>query len=133
MQANNTIGISKKFASMSLNNSNLRLFFFFFLMIRLPPISTLFPYTTLFRSYCRHESFIGESAGGRIALRGEALQLSVRQPACADLEERRAGAPSGDLRDRDPGPSRFADAEDRKSTRLNSSHLVLCYAVFCFN
>src|SRR5574343_805026 len=67
------------------------LFFFFFLMIRRPPRSTLFPYTTLFRSRCR-------SAAG------------------AHLPGRRGG----------PGP-----APDRKSTRLNSSHITISYAVFC--
>src|SRR2546426_7687420 len=69
-------------------------FFFFFLMIRRPPRSTLFPYTTLFRSPVAHRQ--GEAA----------------LPA----------AGRGDLRDR---------AGDRKSTRLNSSHLVISYAVFC--
>src|SRR2546426_5208634 len=68
-------------------------FFFFFLMIRRPPRSTLFPYTTLFRSPRR---FAGRTAGpGRC-----------------------------------PRPLR-ARARDRKSTRLNSSHLVISYAVFC--
>src|SRR5256885_8309744 len=74
-------------------------FFFFFLMIRRPPRSTLFPYTTLFRS----------------------VQL---QP---DL---RMGAQEG----RQPGHellAREGHGRDRKSTRLNSSHLVISYAVFC--
>src|SRR5256885_15812823 len=63
----------------------------FFLMIRRPPRSTLFPYTTLFRSHRR---------GGRRLCQ----------------------------QDRGPGPER---PRDRKSTRLNSSHLVISYAVFC--
>src|SRR5256885_17014564 len=71
---------------------------FFFLMIRRPPRSTLFPYTTLFRSAQAH--------GRRRRTRGSA---------------RRAGAAPAGIR---------AD-EDRKSTRLNSSHLVISYAVFC--
>src|SRR5215471_2317532 len=66
-------------------------FFFFFLMIRRPPRSTLFPYTTLFRS-CPHR-------------RERALQRGVARP-------RRHG-------------------QDRKSTRLNSSHVEISYAVFC--
>src|SRR6266850_4017072 len=74
-----------------LNIFSCYLFFFFFLMIRRPPISTLFPYTTLFRSSCRPTT-----------------QVSTR--AC----------------NRAQGPH-----EDRKSTRLNSSHLVISYAVFC--
>src|SRR3712207_6852977 len=76
-------------------------------MIRRPPRSTLFPYTTLFRS--RPAAVTGEEAevaGGRRGdLRGE-LTGRVEQP---------------DVR---PG-------EDRKSTRLNSSHANISYAVFC--
>src|SRR2546426_8846298 len=68
-------------------------FFFFFLMIRRPPRSTLFPYTTLFRS--QH----------RVDRTGPARR---QRP--------------GELRTEDP---------DRKSTRLNSSHLVISCAVFC--
>src|SRR5256885_3791302 len=71
---------------------------FFFLMIRRPPRSTLFPYTTLFRS-----------------------QAPVQVPV--GVQPRRA-AP-----DR-PGAI-FGIEGDRKSTRLNSSHLVISYAVFC--
>src|SRR5690242_21102962 len=67
-------------------------------MIRRPPRSTLFPYTTLFRS--RH------------ARRG-----SNPEPRCAVGTE-------------DRGP-RQTDAVDRKSTRLNSSHMSISYAVFC--
>src|SRR3989454_3839191 len=74
------------------------LFFFFFLMIRRPPRSTLFPYTTLFRSH-----------------RAQRLQ---RRAVRRVLPRHR-----GDLREDLPG--------DRKSTRLNSSHLVISYAVFC--
>src|SRR5256885_13207912 len=70
--------------------------FFFFLMIRRPPRSTLFPYTTLFRS-----------------LDG--------QPGLASQAPHEGHA-----------VARLADgAGDRKSTRLNSSHLVISYAVFC--
>src|SRR5256885_5631444 len=72
-------------------------FFFFFLMIRRPPRSTLFPYTTLFRSrILRHEA-------------GHALDNAYR------LRRRK----------------RWRAVLDRKSTRLNSSHLVISYAVFC--
>src|SRR5256885_6524368 len=83
---------------------------FFFLMIRRPPRSTLFPYTTLFRSSADHAH--GGAARGR--------------PSCASvggaqhLPGVRAGA-----RPRARRPL------DRKSTRLNSSHLVISYAVFC--
>src|SRR5258708_12125756 len=71
--------------------------FFFFLMIRRPPRSTLFPYTTLFRS---------PRGGGRA------------RPARAGLRRR--------------GPRAHGQARgDRKSTRLNSSHQIISYAVFC--
>src|SRR5256885_10229681 len=80
------------------------LLFFFFLMIRRPPRSTLFPYTTLFRS----------------------CLILLPQPAeCLRLQARVAT------------PDWFSfffggdGVLDRKSTRLNSSHLVISYAVFC--
>src|SRR5258705_1621427 len=75
-------------------------FFFFFLMIRRPPRSTLFPYTTLFRSIEHGDGGTAE-VFRLMASRGVAL--------C---------------------PTLAAD-EDRKSTRLNSSHLGISYAVFC--
>src|SRR2546426_2437073 len=90
-------------------------------MIRRPPRSTLFPYTTLFRSQPR------PAPGEGRALRGGGRdRLSVR-----------AAPPHGDeARDgraaRDGRPSRASSpCGDRKSTRLNSSHLVISYAVFC--
>src|SRR5574339_1079958 len=66
-------------------------FFFFFLMIRRPPRSTLFPYTTLFRSRDRPRGRRPRAGGGAVRRR----------------------------------------AADRKSTRLNSSHQAISYAVFC--
>src|SRR5256885_16959163 len=72
---------------------NIYKFFFFFLMIRRPPRSTLFPYTTLFRSPTDRQDVLRVLYG---------LATTV-----AD------------------------DLADRKSTRLNSSHLVISYAVFC--
>src|SRR5437660_7692831 len=76
-------------------------------MIRRPPRSTLFPYTTLFRSR-------GAAAGAS----GEC----VRRHAVA----RRSGARTGGRSGGAGGPAR-----DRKSTRLNSSHVAISYAVFC--
>src|SRR2546430_8844979 len=74
--------------------------FFFFLMIRRPPRSTLFPYTTLFRSDKR------ASRGGYSCAQSNAVpSLFDAHHACAVL--------------------------DRKSTRLNSSHSQISYAVFC--
>src|SRR2546430_12335441 len=70
--------------------------FFFFLMIRRPPRSTLFPYTTLFRS------------AHRIELIGDVMIFEAGQPIGIGLVH-----------------------SDRKSTRLNSSHSQISYAVFC--
>src|SRR3712207_8522925 len=82
---------------------------FFFLMIRRPPRSTLFPYTTLFRS--------AEGGGGN------ARDLTRRAGGEVDQKH----LPRG-------GEGQGGDAlarEDRKSTRLNSSHANISYAVFC--
>src|SRR5256885_5254872 len=85
--------------------SVLCLFFFFFLMIRRPPRSTLFPYTTLFRSF------------------DPSAPTPQKEILIAVM--RRTG-PSGARR-----CARHRRVRDRKSTRLNSSHLVISYAVFC--
>src|SRR2546422_6626074 len=79
-------------------------------MIRRPPRSTLFPYTTLFRSLCR----VGE------AQRPPAQSPGLRGGDAVAEENRR----SARRRDRRPDG-------DRKSTRLNSSHGYISYAVFC--
>src|SRR5258708_36021623 len=84
--------------------------FFFFLMIRRPPRSTLFPYTTLFRS----RDAAGRQQGKARREDGQASPrpdagYAVAAPACRS-----------DRIDR-----------DRKSTRLNSSHQIISYAVFC--
>src|SRR5690348_17853685 len=77
-------------------------------MIRRPPRSTLFPYTTLFRSQTEHRETDGEPEdedrdGGGV----------LRARKARPVQERRPGQ------------------EDRKSTRLNSSHPSISYAVFC--
>src|SRR5438034_11022321 len=81
------------------------LFLFFFLIIRPPPRSTLFPYTTLFRS------------GHNVQQTTEACVPPTRSPRYVSQL-----------------PKKQKDAtmeQDRKSTRLNSSHTVISYAVFC--
>src|SRR5688572_31323332 len=83
--------------------------FFFFLMIRRPPRSTLFPYTTLFRS---RNFFVG--------LVNQILSM-YNQVASSALGQL-AGLQTADL---------IPEVEDRKSTRLNSSHSQISYAVFC--
>src|SRR2546426_3879693 len=80
-------------------------------MIRRPPRSTLFPYTTLFRSL-----------GARRA--GNAVGDEPSLHRARDARARLAGGPA-----RPPRPVQVG--RDRKSTRLNSSHLVISYAVFC--
>src|SRR5437870_7432629 len=89
--------------------------FFFFLMIRRPPRSTLFPYTTLFRSG-----------------NGSHREQRARRPA---LRGARAERDHGRRSDRTARPapprSRPRRLGDRKSTRLNSSHVAISYAVFC--
>src|SRR2546426_3659876 len=80
-------------------------------MIRRPPRSTLFPYTTLFRSLSLvklasdAQDFFHETRSGALSLRQLGFELSA--------------------------PLNTGCEQDRKSTRLNSSHLVISYAVFC--
>src|SRR3712207_6938666 len=84
-------------------------------MIRRPPRSTLFPYTTLFRSPCpRQPPQLRSSALCRRDL-GHPRDADVRVP---------------ELRDRELPVHQQGD-KDRKSTRLNSSHANISYAVFC--
>src|SRR5690606_41795044 len=80
--------------------------FFIFLLIRRPPRSTLFPYTTLFRS--------GQSQCTQEILRGRRQEQCVGKSAFAAT-----------------GSSHPLQEGDRKSTRLNSSHVKISYAVFC--
>src|SRR3712207_7700653 len=99
------------------------IFSFFFLMIRRPPRSTLFPYTTLFRSDPGHAD---RAAAG--------LRHPAVHPGRPALREhvRRPHAARGVLaRCRLPAQRRQLLGGDRKSTRLNSSHANISYAVFC--
>src|SRR5437773_10764661 len=75
---------------------------FFFLLLRRPPRSTLFPYTTLFRSHLR--------------LKKQSRKDSIQKFSHAGSDDERAKVLAGG---------------DRKSTRLNSSHITISYAVFC--
>src|SRR2546426_6851362 len=88
-------------------------------MIRRPPRSTLFPYTTLFRSSRRRQGQDRHDAERRNAAHDE------RQ---TPPHVRRVGAR---LLHRLSQQARRLPRRDRKSTRLNSSHLVISYAVFC--
>src|SRR2546426_6359270 len=92
-------------------------------MIRRPPRSTLFPYTTLFRSRWVHDQ---RDALHERAQRGVPdLAVLERAEVHASVGERRRGA---ELHREFPLER---GGRDRKSTRLNSSHLVISYAVFC--
>src|SRR2546427_8503796 len=86
-------------------------------MIRRPPRSTLFPYTTLFRSRER----IVEELGVR-----SVEQEHRRQLAALDESQEARGVQRSEAVDREAH-----DRPDRKSTRLNSSHSQISYAVFC--
>src|SRR3712207_7121282 len=93
-------------------------------MIRRPPRSTLFPYTTLFRSVEVEEIALG------LAALGEQHLVRAREPdlAAVDVQPlvvRHRAAPTVDA------PARRGIRRDRKSTRLNSSHANISYAVFC--
>src|SRR2546422_7835563 len=77
-------------------------------MIRRPPRSTLFPYTTLFRS-----------------------SWYTRPPTWATRSTTHRGLPSDVIKNRTPSSIATSTQRDRKSTRLNSSHGYISYAVFC--
>src|SRR5256885_11055533 len=85
---------------------------FFFLMIRRPPRSTLFPYTTLFRSpgRARRSRRCSRRSAGSPPRRGRNTRGGTRRTARAPARRR---------------------GRDRKSTRPNSSHLLISYAAFC--
>src|SRR5207253_11197959 len=86
--------------------------FFFFFMIRRPPRSTLFPYTTLFRSP------VDAAHNGLRAVDDQELDVVDGEPLDREAQ------------DVDPALLELGGV-DRKSTRLNSSHVAISYAVFC--
>src|SRR5256885_11507931 len=95
-------------------------------MIRRPPRSTLFPYTTLFRSVLCHELLEQLRGDARMVARND-----QQGPRRADALTSGTEGITGTER---PFLDRHLDSVqrvDRKSTRLNSSHLVISYAVFC--
>src|SRR3712207_7763120 len=96
-------------------------------MIRRPPRSTLFPYTTLFRSEA------GRRLGGRVEREQLVVPLEQRTGKLPGdgVEQRLADAKGIAAHPLDPFAPRVDDRVDRKSTRLNSSHANISYAVFC--
>src|SRR3712207_8097780 len=101
-------------------------------MIRRPPKSTLFPYTTLFRSadQVRHPLVLVDPAVRQVGREEERSVLS-RQGADAGALLVLRGVVAGDTFRPEGGIGGAALARDRKSTRLNSSHANISYAVFC--
>src|SRR5690554_7682022 len=91
-------------------------------MIRRPPRSTLFPYTTLFRS--RPGDGRERNEGVHRARQGTRARIQSATGRRADREPRECPAAAGD-------GARPGRRRDRKSTRLNSSHVRISYAVFC--
>src|SRR3712207_8331178 len=92
-------------------------------MIRRPPRSTLFPYTTLFRSGERLQVLVvDDRAGGELRVVRDPHDVAHTRPEVRLdlLEFHQVGALRGGV-----------DRQDRKSTRLNSSHANISYAVFC--
>src|SRR3712207_7865586 len=89
-----------------------------FLMIRRPPRSTLFPYTTLFRS--------GRGAGDSLRGLREQDQRGGQQAGARSVPKRLSTVTAPY-----PSPAPTTARADRKSTRLNSSHANISYAVFC--
>src|SRR5205807_8200837 len=96
------------------NDTYLYSLIFYFLMIRRPPRSTLFPYTTLFRS----ENWIPFGLESRVTAVTASFVRRCGNWRFACVYMRQSASFRTSLR-------------DRKSTRLNSSHLVISYAVFC--
>src|SRR5258705_3326831 len=96
-------------------------------MIRRPPRSTLFPYTTLFRSFAR---YLPSDPVQAVQPSNGAKKPGSEHPVQVELVP---GAESPDNRHRGSLVPVVPDetGEDRKSTRLNSSHLGISYAVFC--
>src|SRR5256886_12275573 len=91
---------------------------FFFLMIRRPPRSTLFPYTTLFRS---NRAEIASHLGPNLELIGLGTGAGTKTRILIEALE----TPAVYI------PVDISEKQDRKSTRLNSSHSQISYAVFC--
>src|SRR3712207_7753038 len=94
-------------------------------MIRRPPRSTLFPYTTLFRSPLQHGNEVAKTCWSDAAVQHVEWFVLIPPAGCVlvvDVIVDGHGNPIG---------SRNSHRRDRKSTRLNSSHANISYAVFC--
>src|SRR5439155_21034498 len=102
----------------------------FLYLTRRPPASTLFPYTTLFRSRAASAESLAEFFASRIE---DGVQ-GVRCGLIGEIGSHNEPEPDPKgyrLREGEAKVFRAADSPDRKSTRLNSSHVAISYAVFC--
>src|SRR5205085_10919646 len=96
----------------------------FYVMSSFPPRSTLFPYTTLFRSG-------GERSGAENHSPPAMQSKRLRNPSCLEGRSGRKWRDGKQAGDRRHSRGLRQEREDRKSTRLNSSHSQISYAVFC--
>src|SRR5256885_12262893 len=101
-------------------------------MIRRPPRSTLFPYTTLFRSRRQtRPPWPGQAHRGDRGVPADRITGPVRRGTGRRGRRAVRGGAAPTHRGTGPAAVNTAALADRKSTRLNSSHLVISYAVFC--
>src|SRR5439155_19446959 len=102
---------------------------FYLLILRPPPRSTLFPYTTLFRSHdlrhLAHRALEGLQPGLALPIERDAHEHIHREAGLVLIDQR------GVALDESGFLERAHEESDRKSTRLNSSHVAISYAVFC--
>src|SRR5258708_27229870 len=90
-------------------------------MIRRPPRSTLFPYTTLFRSEALLTEAVEQLIAGEVEVGKAVLRDYINATVGFEKLAKVTGTPA----------SQIPRSQDRKSTRLNSSHQIISYAVFC--
>src|SRR5262245_62414882 len=90
-----------------------------------PPRSPLFPYTTLFRSISRTREYAADNMGAQIS--GQPNSLASALARIENAAHQIENAPA----EHNPATAHLFIIKDRKSTRLNSSHLGISYAVFC--
>src|SRR5256885_9601389 len=122
---------SRILISQTITGPNYRASPFFFLMTRPPPRSTPFPYTTLFRSHKLNPP-ISHDLRRSAQVSGFFHQLRKRKKFSVSREpQSRPHAWPGQRARQSPECISLDHHRDRKSTRLNSSHLVISYAVFC--